>query len=67
MPSSLDFVAHEAYNWFKNSPLRKIQYKQIYDLINVNENNKKFKQFVKLSTTRWLARYQVVKRLLEQT
>lgn len=39
LPSCLDFLAHEIYNWFSNSPLRKIEYRRLYDLININENN----------------------------
>lgn len=36
----------------------------MYNLININEN-KKFYNFVQLSGTRWLARYEVIKRLLD--
>lgn len=37
LPSCLDFSAHKIYSWFSNSPLRKIQYKKVFDLINLNE------------------------------
>ncbi|XP_066600739.1 SCAN domain-containing protein 3-like [Prorops nasuta] len=64
LPGDLDYLAQEVYNWFSNSSLRRIQYKQIFNLINLNED-RNFKQFIQLSRTRWLSRYNVVKRLLE--
>ncbi|KAK5642665.1 hypothetical protein RI129_008832 [Pyrocoelia pectoralis] len=65
LPSCLDFLCREIYNWFSNSPLRKIEYRKIYDLININEN-RSFKNFVKLSPTRWLARFNVIDRIVDQ-
>jgi hypothetical protein len=64
LPTCLDFLAHEVYNWFSHSPLRKLQYKKIYNLININEE-KHFKNLIQLSSTRWLSRYNVIKRILE--
>jgi len=66
LPSSLDFVAREIFNWFSISPLRKINYKKTFDLINSDNDAQKFRQMIQLSRTRWLAFYDVVKRLLEQ-
>lgn len=48
LPSSLDFLAREIYNWFSCSPLRKLEYQKIYNLINMNEN-KIFYNFMQLS------------------
>lgn len=64
LPTCLDFLAHEVYNWFSHSPLSKLQYKKIYNLININED-KHFKNLIQLSSTRWLSRYNVIKRILE--
>lgn len=66
LPSSLDFLAREIFNWFSISPLRKINYKKMFDLINSGNDAQKFRQMIQLSRTRWLAFYNVVKRLLEQ-
>ncbi|XP_011859228.1 PREDICTED: zinc finger MYM-type protein 1-like [Vollenhovia emeryi] len=65
LPSSLDFLVREIFNWFSISPLRKINYKKTFDLINCGNDAQK-RQMIQLSRTRWLAFYDVVKRLLEQ-
>lgn len=62
----IDFLLRETFNWFKYSTIRKAKYKKIYDLININEKENKFYNFVKLSETRWLARYNCVKVILDQ-
>jgi hypothetical protein len=41
-----------------------LQYKKIYNLININEE-KHFKNLIQLSSTKWLSRYNVIKRILE--
>lgn len=64
LPSCLDFLCTEVYNWFSKSPLRKLEYKQIFDLIDTNEN-KKMHKFIQFSQTRWLARANVIKIILE--
>ncbi|XP_071578842.1 general transcription factor II-I repeat domain-containing protein 2B-like [Temnothorax nylanderi] len=66
LPGSLDFLVREVFNWFSISPLRKINYKKTFDLINSGNDAQKFRQMIQLSRTRWLAFYNVVKRLLEQ-
>lgn len=65
LPSQLDFLAQETYNWFSNSPLRQAVYHKIFDLININTRNK-FHKLVRLSNTRWLVRANVVKTILNQ-
>ncbi|XP_071582443.1 uncharacterized protein [Temnothorax nylanderi] len=70
-PASVEFLCREVYNWFNNSSLRRSEYKLTWDTMNVsdksNKNNsqKNFYKFVKLSSTRWLARYNVVRVILE--
>jgi hypothetical protein len=59
-----DFLAREVYNWFSSSPLRQMQYEKIFNLINIGEDET-FEKFIQLSTTRWLCRYHVIKRILE--
>lgn len=65
LPASVEFLCREIFNWFNNSSTRKINFKRLFDLINTNEN-RNFHEFVKLSTTRWLARYSVVNVILDQ-
>ena len=67
-PAHVDFLIKETYNWFANSPKRKGEYAQLWETINTvgeDETSKTFHAFVKLSNTRWLARYNAVKVLLE--
>lgn len=66
LPSSLDFLAREIFNWFSVSSLRRLNYKKTFDLINTGNDAQKYRQMIQLSRTRWLAFYDVVKRLLEQ-
>lgn len=66
LPSSLDFLAREIFNWFSVSSLRTLNYKKTFDLINTGNDAQKYRQMIQLSRTRWLAFYDVVKRLLEQ-
>lgn len=66
LPSSLDFLTREIFNWFSVSLLRKINYKKTFDLINSGNDAQNFRQMIQLSRTRWLAFHDVVKRLLEQ-
>jgi len=46
LPSSLNFVAREIFNWFSISLLRKINYKKTFDLINSGNDAQKFRQMV---------------------
>ncbi|XP_030761049.1 uncharacterized protein LOC115886123 isoform X2 [Sitophilus oryzae] len=61
----IDFLLKETYNWFKNSTLRISKYKDIFNLININTENK-FSRLTQLSTTRWLSRYRAVDKILSQ-
>lgn len=51
LPSSLEFLVRETRNWFVNSPLRRTNYADLFNLIN---DNKTFLNLVQLSVTRWL-------------
>ena len=62
--NEVDFVVRETYNWFKNSPLRRSKYSEMYKLIN-SESSQNL-NFVQLSTTRWLSRSTAVDRICNQ-
>lgn len=63
MPSAVEFLCREIYNWFSHSSLRRIQYRRLYDTLN---DKKTFHNFVQLSSTRWLARFNAVNTIVEQ-
>ncbi|KAK3919981.1 Zinc finger protein 862, partial [Frankliniella fusca] len=52
MPAELEFLVRETRNWFARSPLRKLQYRDLYSAIN---NGKMPPALVQLVKTRWLA------------
>jgi hypothetical protein len=63
LPSSLDYLCRESYNWFSCSPLRRSMYKETFNLINdgIGTSKNQYHQLIQLSGTRWLARAKVVK------
>ena len=63
LPSHIDYMLRETYNWFHRSALRREAYLEIYKLIN---DGKEPLQLIPLSGTRWLARSNSVKRVLDQ-
>lgn len=63
MPAAVDFMCREVYNWFSNSPKRKLQYQLLFE--KLNNRNKKFHNFVQLSSTRWLCRFHAIDRIIE--
>ena len=63
MPSCVDYLLRETFNWFHRSVLQKLAYLELYKLIN---DGKEPLQLVGLSATGWLARSASVKRILEQ-
>lgn len=63
LPSNLDFLCKEIYSWFSHSSLRQIEYKRLFDVLNQGE--KTFHNFVQLSQTRWLCRFNVINVLIE--
>lgn len=65
LPSNLEFMLRESFNWFSNSPKRRFEYAKIFNTINMNEGIK-LKNLIQLAPTRWLSRYKSVNRILEQ-
>ncbi|XP_068225554.1 uncharacterized protein [Palaemon carinicauda] len=63
MPSCIDYILRETYNWFHRSALRREDYMKIYKPIH---DGKDPLQLIPLSGTRWLARSNSVKRVLDQ-
>lgn len=63
LPSNIDYMLRETFNWFKRSALRRKQYLYIYNLVNDQTDPL---QLVHLFTTRLLARRQAVECLLDQ-
>lgn len=63
LPSNLDYMLRETYNWFNRSALRRKSYSDIYKIINDGEDPL---QLIQLSATRWLARGKCVERILDQ-
>lgn len=69
-PASFEFLCREIYNWFAVSAKRRFEYKTLWDTLNVLDEssdipNKVFHQFVKDCDTRWLAKYNNVRVILE--
>lgn len=62
LPASVEFLCREIYSWFQNSSVRQIEYRKVFDMLN---KNKIFHNFVQVSTTRWLSRYNSVNIILE--
>ncbi|CAH0550488.1 unnamed protein product [Brassicogethes aeneus] len=65
LPSAIDFLCKEIFNWFSNSALRRAAFKETFNLININGGSK-FHNFIQLSDTRWLARANVLKVIIDQ-
>lgn len=63
LPSNIDYMLRETYNWFHRSALRRESYMDIYKLIY---DGKEPLQMIPISGTRWLARSNCVKRVLDQ-
>lgn len=63
MPACVDYLCREVYNWFCHSTQRRIEYRRLFDILNGKE--KVFHNFVQLSNTRWLARFNAVKVIVE--
>ncbi|CAD6216933.1 GSCOCG00011369001-RA-CDS [Cotesia congregata] len=60
LPSNIDYMLRETFNWFKRSALQRKKYLDIYNTINDGGDPL---QLVQLSGTRWLARGQAVARI----
>ena len=62
MPAHIDFMVRESYNWFSHSTKRLVEYRQLHKTIT-NEVPTKLLQ---LSTTRWMSRYDCIRRIIDQ-
>jgi hypothetical protein len=63
LPTNLEFLIRETYNWFAHSSLRQQAYKQFFNLINEGENPLKITQSC---ATRWLSIETAVSRIFNQ-
>lgn len=63
LPASLDFLCREVYNWFSSSPLHRIEYCRLFNILN--DDDRKFRQFSQVAQTRCLSRHECIKKILE--
>ncbi|XP_018365745.1 PREDICTED: uncharacterized protein LOC108763808 [Trachymyrmex cornetzi] len=62
LPRNLDYLVKKSHTWFSHSTKRIIEYRKIYETINQNMP----KKIAKLSGTRWLARIEAIKTIIDQ-
>eukprot|EP00794_Sanderia_malayensis_P012318 gene12318-13588_t len=62
MPDHLDFMVSESYNLFAHSTKRLIGYKELHKTITNEIPNK----LLQLSATRWMSRYECIRRIIDQ-
>lgn len=62
LPRNLDFIIKECHNWFSYNSKRQIKYKKLYEILA----DKKPLKIDKLSSTRWLARYEAINKIIDQ-
>lgn len=63
MPADLEFMVRETRNWFSKSPLRRLQYRDLYAAINDGDMPMNLVQLVQ---TRWLAWSRAIDVILSQ-
>lgn len=63
LPRNLDFMIKETCSWFSQSHKRRLEYEAIYKTLNNDQNPLKLSN---LSITRWLARRDIIGKILEQ-
>lgn len=63
MPADLEFLVRESRNWFAKSPLRRLQYRDLYAAVN---NGKMPVTLVQLVRTRWLAWAKAIEVVINQ-
>ena len=63
LPSNLDYMIRETYNWFAHSAKRQSDYSSVYKTINDGGCPLKF---ISPSSTRWLVISDCIERILEQ-
>ena len=62
LPSHIDFLIRESYNWFSHSSKRLYDYKEL----QMKLTNKVPNKLLQLCATRWMSRYECVKRIFDQ-
>ncbi|XDV39300.1 hypothetical protein PO909_008556 [Leuciscus waleckii] len=62
LPSNIDYLIRETYNWFSHSAKRQTDYKAIYETVNGGSPLK----LLSPSVTRWLATADCIDRILDQ-
>ena len=62
LPSYIDFLIRESYNWFSHSSKRLCDYRELHMKLTNEVPNK----LLQLSATRWMSQYECVKRILDQ-
>lgn len=67
LPSNLGYLLVEIPGWFSHSTLRRKNYIKLFEALREEENEKSKLNlpFMKASSTRWLVRGRIIKRLLE--
>ncbi|KAI5638384.1 sugar transporter domain-containing protein [Phthorimaea operculella] len=63
LPRQLEFLIRETHNWFAYSSKRLEAYRDLYETMNNSRNPKKIAGFC---GTRWLARYNAIRTILDQ-
>ena len=63
MPADLEFVVRETRNWFAHSPLKRLQYRDLFAAINDGGMPQNLVQLVR---TRWLAWANAIDVILKQ-
>lgn len=63
LPTHMDYLVRETFNWFAHSPKRQQMYKAIYEAINSGEVPRKL---VGISATRWLSIASALKIIVDQ-
>jgi hypothetical protein len=62
LPSSLEFLIRETYNWFSHSSIRQHKYKTLFQALN----NKEPLKIVQVCDVRWLSIFVAIDRILDQ-
>lgn len=63
LPTNIEFLIREIYNWFSLSPTRQEEYKAIYKTINLEEGPLKI---LKMCSTRWLSIEPAIRRIVSR-
>eukprot|EP00794_Sanderia_malayensis_P015248 gene15248-16822_t len=62
MPAHIDFLVRESYSWFSHSTKRLLHFRELHKTITNEVPNK----LLQLSATRWMSRYECIRRIIDQ-